>query len=444
MQLKPRPISPGRILLISIVCMIILGTFLLSLPGVLKSQSGVTLFDLIFTATSATCVTGLLTVPLEQFTFLGHFILLLLIQIGGLGLITLTVFLMSLFINIGLGTQLMAGQLLEIDRYRTSRSMIGFIIIFTIIIESIGAFAIFFTLSEGPLSLRIFQSLFHSVSSFCSAGFVIFPQKISGFAYNIPFLLITSILMLIGELGFIVWYDLLAYAKAWYEGRVFRCSLHTKIVLNVTIILIMLSAISLWALEHAHSFGNMPFLTALSNIIFNTISFRSTGFSTLNIPTVHLATFFMVMIIAFIGSSPGSTGSGIKTTTFAIFLAAVHSVITGRSCVEIKNRTIPNDQVFKAMAVLALSLSWLACITFCLLISEEGWRFVDIMFEAFSAFANLGLSSDFTPHLSWIGKIIVMISMLVGRIGSLTLILALKGRVERTEFHYPEERVLIS
>lgn len=446
MQLAKQFIAfPGRALTLAITLMILCGTALLKLPWCQTHPGSLSLLDLLFTSTSATCVTGLLTVPLSEFTLLGKIILLCMIQIGGLGLITLTIFLMSLFMELGMGTQLMAGQLLEIDRYHTSRYMLGFITIVTLIMESIGALCIFWTLSP-TLSLdhRIWYSLFHAISSFCSAGFVIFPEGIKAFSTNIPFLLITALLMLIGELGFIVWHDLLMYARSLTQEKPFRLSLHTKIALSITGILIALSALTIWSLERSHSFGHDSWLVAGVNIMFNTISFRSTGFSTLDITTIHLATFFLIMIIAFIGSSPGSTGSGIKTTTFAIFLAAIRAVIAGRTVVEIKGRTIPNDQVFKAMAVLSLSLSWLACITFLLLITEEGWRFVDIMFEAFSAFANLGLSAELTAHLSILGKIIVIISMMIGRIGSLTLILAFKKKKERSEFHYPEERVLIS
>lgn len=366
-------------------------------------------------------------------------------QIGGIGLITFTVFFISLFIDIGFGTQLMAGQLLEIDRYQTSRHMIGFIIFFSLCLEIIGALCIFFVLPNTlAVPQRIFQSVFHAISSFCSAGFVIFPQGIESFASNIPFLLITTSLMLIGELGFIVWHDLLLYGVAWYKKKPFRFSLHTKIVLHVTGTLICASSIVIWLLERKHALAQFSWPLSIVNVLFNAISYRSSGFTTIDVTTVHLATLFLIMIIAFIGSSPGSTGSGIKTTTFAIFLAAIRAVTSGRTVVEIKNRTIANDQVFKAMSVLSVSLSWLALVTFCLLITEEGWRFADIMLEAFSAFANLGLSNELTPDLSIIGKLIVIISMMAGRIGSLTLILAFKRKSDRIEFHYPQERILIS
>ena len=437
--------SPGRTLIISLFSLVLLGSLILSSAWALKIPQSVSYMDSLFSSASAVSVTGLLTVPLEYFSTFGLIVILLLIQVGGLGLITLTVFLMSLFFEVGLGTQVMAAQLLEIDSYRKSRYMLAFIIIFSLIIELLGAIAIFFTLpTHFSLKYKLFYSCFHAISSFCSAGFFILPGGIMAYQNNIPFLIITTLLMLIGELGFIVWHDGLLYIQAYIKDKPFRFSLHTKIVISITTFLIVVSAAIMWALERDHTFASMSYPVAFTNLLFNTISYRSTGFSTINIPTVHLATLFLIMIIAFIGSSPGSTGSGIKTTTFAIFLGAIRAVIRGRTSVEIKNRTIPNDQVFKAMAVLSLSLSLLALITFLLLLTQPQWGFTDTIFQAFSSFANLGLSTALTKELSFSGKIIVLFSMLIGRIGSLTLILAFIGRQHRTEFFYPEERVLIS
>ena len=435
--------SPGRTVLISIVATIFIGTFLLALPAAqVLSHSFI---DLLFTATSATCVTGLLTIQLTEFTTFGHVIILALMQIGGLGLITLTVFFMSLFVELGLGTQLMAGQVLEIENWKRSKKIIGFIIGLTLTMELVGTVLIFFTAgAQGSIQHSLFLAFFHAVSSFCSAGFTLFPGKMLLFKTNILFLGITTILMLVGELGFITWHEIILYIKSLKHRRHFNLSLHSKLVLSITGFLVTFSACIIWLLERTHGFSSMTGVQTFANVLFNTISYRSTGFTTLDITTIHLATFFLIMVIAFIGSSPGSTGSGIKTTTFAIFLATVRAVVMGRTVVEIKGRRIPNDQVFKAMAILSLSISWVAITTFCLLITEEGWRFVDIMFEAFSAFSNLGLSTGLTPDLSLPGKIIIIATMIIGRIGSLTVILAFKRHYEKTEFHYPEERVMMS
>ncbi|MGC2310472.1 MAG: potassium transporter TrkG [Candidatus Babeliaceae bacterium] len=436
--------SPGRVLLFSILVMIGIGTLLLALPWAHKGECS--LLDLFFTATSATCVTGLLTIPLDSFTPFGHYIILILIQIGGLGLITLTVFLMSLFVDLGLGTQFMAGEVLELTSWKKSRHIMSFIILFTVAIELLGALGIFMTLPSDGISIqhRLFLSIFHAISAFCSAGFVLFHNGIMFFKNNPAFLLITTFLMLVGELGFVTWYEIKECGTAWWHKKKnYHFSLHSKIVFSTTFILITVTIAMLWFLEHRHSFSHTSPITAFINIVFDAVSYRSTGFTTLNIATVHLATFFLIMIISFIGASPGSTGSGIKTTTFVIFMAAVRAVLSGRNFIEIKGRRIVQEQVFKAMAILALSLSWIAATTFILLITEEGWRFVDIIFESFSAFTNLGLSTGITPYLSNTGKIILSLSMLVGRIGSVTALLALRRRKEITEYHYPEERIML-
>lgn len=434
--------SPGRTLLSSILITIAMGTLLLSLPFAQKVP--LALSDIVFTATSATCVTGLLTVPLDSFTLFGQLVILALIQIGGLGIITLTVFLMSLFLEIGLGIQLMTEQILEIESWRRSKRIIGFIVAVTLFMELLGSLAVYSTIRHlYPLKQGIYYAIFHTISAFCSSGFTIFGHDLQPFQHNLPFLIITSILLLVGSIGFITLYEILTYIKKLRHKRHYNFSLHSRLVLIITAALIVVTAITIWFLERHHAFATLSWPAALVNTIFSAISFRSAGFTTMDMATMHLATYFLIMIIAFIGSSPGSTGSGIKTTTFALFLGAIRAVVTGRMVVEVKGRRIPNDQIFKAMAVLSLSLTWVALTMFCLLISEEGWRFVDIMFEAFSAFANLGLSSGITPHLSFFGKLVIMLSMIIGRIGSLTLILALKRRQERVEFNYPEERVII-
>lgn len=441
---NPLVVSPGRTLLISIIFTIILGALLLALPC--SSIGPLSWGDIIFTATSATCVTGLLTVPLSAFTWFGKMIILLLIQIGGLGFITLTVFFMSLFGSVGLGTQHMAGQLLEIEKWRTSKRLIAFIVFFTFITEIIGAVLIFLSIRHDyDVFHSIYYAIFHAISSFCSAGFSIFGTDLRIFQQNIPFLVVTSVLLLIGGLGFITWHEILVMIRSFGRNkRHTHLSLHSKIVLTMTTVIVVFTAVVLWFLERSHGFAHLSTYPAIINIFFNAIAYRSAGFTTLDVSVLHLATFFFIMIVSFIGSSPGSTGSGIKTTTFALFLGAIRAVMLGRSVVEVKKRRIPNEQIFKAMAILSLSLAWIATANFCLLISEEGWRFVDIMFEAFSSFANLGLSVGLTPELSLFGRSLIIISMLIGRIGSLTLILALKRRQDQLlSFNYPEERVLL-
>jgi trk system potassium uptake protein TrkH len=444
MHLRKLLSSPGRTILFSMIITITLGTLLLSSDW--AQAEPISLLDCLFTATSATCVTGLLTVPLDFFTTEGHAVILCLIQIGGLGLITLTMFLLSLFINLGLATNLMTGEALEIDSSKQPKYVVFFIIGFTAIIELIGFISIFFALrAHYPLPKAIFVSLFQAISAFCNSGFTLIPftENSLSTAAHTALLSCTGILVLIGGVGFIVWEEFVQYVRSRSLHKHFHFSLHTKLVLVTTSFLVALTSIVIFLLEYLHDFLMQPSLSAPFAALFNGICLRSAGFTTIEFSTLHLATLFLIMLVSFIGSSPGSTGSGIKTTTFAVFIGAIRATLSRRTWVEIMGRTIPNDQVFKAMAIFSLSLCWIAVIIFCLLITEQGWRFIDITFEAFSAFTNLGITTRMTPHLSTHGKLLISLSMLVGRIGSLTLLLAFKKHQTKVGFHYPEERVVM-
>jgi len=435
--------SPSRTLLLSVLLTIACGTLLLLLPQ--ARYVDVSVLDTLFTATSATCVTGLLAEPLSSFTLFGKCIILLLIQVGGIGLITLTTFLVSLFFKLGMKPHVMAGQILEVENWKNTQRIIGFIAGITILIEGIGMLTLLTTMPDVQTDTpHWFAALFHAVSSFCSAGFTIAADSLSAYYDYIPFLTATTILIVIGELGFVTLHEMLRYFRAVRKKSVFRFSLHTKIIMLFSTSLVAFSTILIWYLEYL-PIAESSWIIDWVNSIFNAISFRSTGFTTLAIPTIENATFFLIMIIAFIGSAPGSTGSGIKLTTFALFCATIKSVISGRGFVELKGRRIPNDQIYKVMSIFALSLAWVAVTMFFLLLTEQNTPFVDIMLESFAAVANLGLSTGITPELSSFGKCIVMLAMIFGRIGPLTLILAIQRRKKTSaEYHYPEERVLLS
>lgn len=439
---KKHEFSPGRTILISILAAIIVGTFLLWLPGSRKET--IPLIDLIFTATSLTTVTGLQTVPITSFSAFGQCIILLLMQIGGLGLITMTLFILSIFVHLGLTTQMLAGQILELESWKNIKALLFFIFKFTLLFEGLGAFITFLVIHQDySFIYALFLSMFHAIASFCDAGFSLFPNGMIGFNTNPVMLISTSVLMLFGGLGFITWHELITYCSNFFKKKRRFLSLYSKIALSSTFILVTSTCILYWLLERNNSFASMSPSLALLNTIFNAIASRSTGFVTVPVTELHIATLFVVMIIAFIGSSPGSTGSGIKTTTFAVFLATVKTAVMGQNSVQIKGRRIPKDQVYKAMAIISLSIGWIIVTTFCLLITENRWEFFDIFFEVVSAFATLGISTGITPFLSATGKLFIIATMIIGRIGSLTFMLALRRKSEAQEFQYPEERVML-
>ncbi len=437
---------PGRMLFFSVIVTIVIGTLLLSLPFAQKES--IPLIEIFFTATSATCVTGLLTISLDQFTHAGQFIIFLLMQIGGLGLATMTFIFLSFFKEMGLGTQWVAGQLLDLDHLKNIRKMFLFILLFTAIIELLGALITFsMIMYDYPLQQAIFYSLFHAVSSFCNAGLILFPSGMEVYKSNIGMLLTTSLLMLIGGFGFVAWYELASFARArWHKKKrgLLQLSLQSKITVTYTIILTFIATTLFFLLEYNNAFIDQSLLLKCCNAFFNGASIRSTGFLTVSANVLQLATILVIMIFSFIGASPGSTGSGIKTTVFSIFLATCRSVFAGRPAVEIRGRRIANTQVFKALTIITLSISWIILTTFFLLITEKSFSFLDILFETTSAFVTLGVSSGITPSLSIIGKFFLIISMIIGRIGSLTLALAFIRFHDAKEFSYPEERVMLS
>lgn len=435
---------PEQLVLLSVLFTIGIGTLLLALP--IAQVKPAPLLDLFFTATSATCVTGLFTIPIDHFTLFGKGVLLALIQVGGLGMITMTLFLLSTFMNLGLGTQLMAGRILELDSWKQIKRTLMVIIAVTFCSEFIGMLCMFGALrSYYSPGLACFIALFHAISSFCSAGITLLEGGISAYNTSMIIVLTTMVLMFIGELGFVTWQEIYDWCRAKYKKKPYRFSLHSKLVLYVSTILLICSSIIFWILEHNNILANLPVSQTIVNTIFYALSFRSTGFLLTNIGSFHLATIMLIMVISFIGASPGSTGGGIKTTTLAIFLATVKAAIAGRTSVSIKGRTIPINQVYRAIAIVSFGLGWVLLTTFCLLITEKSFSFIEILFEAMSAFTSLGMSTGITAKLSIIGKFFIIISMIIGRIGSFTLILALKLKKKpEAEFTYPEERVMLS
>jgi len=371
---------------------------------------------------------------------------MLLTQIGGVSLVTLSLFLLSTFSSkFTITTKAMAGQMFDLESLKNIGQMLTFIVLFTLGLELVGALIIYFIIHKDyTVAQAIFNSIFHSISSFCSAGFSVFPNSLIHFQNNIPMLLTTASLILGGTLGFITWYELFFYIKNKLQKKRAYISLTTKVILSVTITLVLIATLLLTFLEGNNSFNDKSIFTALYNMFFNAIYYRSTGFTSINLDNVKMATLFLILIYGFIGSAPGSTGGGIKTTTFAIFIATIRSVIHARTSVELKLRKIPQDEIFKALAILSLSFSWIIFITFLLLLSEADKLFSDLFFETLSTFATLGISTGISSQLSNWGKLLIVSNMIIGRIGTLTILLAIKRKSDKTEFQYPEERITIS
>lgn len=444
MRKKLAIVSPSRMILISVIVAIIMGTIVLGLP--ISRVTFIPVADLIFTSTSSICVTGLMTVPMESFTPFGQIVIMVLMQIGGLGLITLTLFAVSLFVDLGLATQVMAGEMLDLETWSGARKILFFIICLTLFCEFIGACVIFQTLKHHhPFGKACFYSLFQAISAFCNAGINVTTNGMLPYTNNYSMLFIMSLLMMLGAIGFISLRELLNRYSPFEKTAKKVLSLQTRVVLSSMTSLIAINTVIFWLLERHNTFAYMTFPQQWVNALFTSMSCRSAGFLTVYANDMQLASLFTLMVNAFIGSGPGSTGSGIKITTAAIFAATINSAIRGRTMVNMRGRRLMQDQINKALAVVALSILWVTLITFCLLITERSWHFIDILFETVSAFTTLGLSIGITPYLSIIGKVLIIVTMFVGRIGSLTLLIALRKQNEKQqEFTYPQERVMIS
>jgi trk system potassium uptake protein TrkH len=434
--------SPSRTILLSITVAIVVGTILLALPA--ARTRPIPLIDLLFTATSCTCVTGLMTIPIDSFSTFGLTILMILTQIGGLGLITLTLFAVSLFTNLGLATQVMAGETLDLDSWKDTRNTLIFIMLLTFSLEAIGALFIFQTFKQDfGFFKAVFYSIFHAVSSFCNAGITPFKGGMILYAQNYNMLIVTALLMFSGGIGFITWRELFLKVNP-FKKRKKNFSLQSKIIIYQYIFLIFANALLFWLLERNNTFEYMTLPMQIITAFFTSITTRSGGYLSVYPNDMQNASLFSMMINAFVGSAPGSTGSGIKLTTMAIFLATINAAILNKPTVNLRGRRIMKDQVYRALAIVALSLFWIILTTFCLLITEKSWDFLQIAFESFSAFSTLGASMGITPYLSIVGKLLILLSMFVGRIGSLTLMIALRKDIIQGDFSYPEERVMIT
>lgn len=437
--------SPGRVIIASLFCTILIGALLLSLP--FASEHYISFIDLFFTATSLTCVTGLFTIPLTHFSFGGQFILLFLMQIGGLGIITMTLLFMYLIADLGLGTQLMAGQLLEIDSWPHIKRLLIFIVALTFLVELTGALLllpVFY--NDYTIRQAFLLSFFHAVSVFCNAGvWLLGEDAIARYSNHLFMPLVMVILIFISDIGFMTWYEISNYIWPVDPKKKLHFSLQSRIVFHGTFLIVGASSLLFLLIEWNNVLKDCSWVQKYILALFHGNSMRSTGLLLAHPHKLHPATELISMIIAFIGAAPLSTGSGVKITTVAVFLATIRSVLNGRFAVEIKNRTIPIEQAQKAVAIIFLSIFWILLSTFALLLTESQWPLGALLYETTMAFTNVGINTGITANLSTIGKLIIMSDMIIGRIGSVTLLLAILKSKNRkvVDFSYPEERVTL-
>ena len=420
---------------------IIVGTILLSLPIASSDGHRIDLIDALFTSTSATCVTGLIVLRTGQdFSLFGQWIILILLQIGGLGIMTFST--MFAFL---VGKKITLRQRLILQESLNQFSIGGlvrfakYILIFTFAFEGIGTLFLYYFWRDLHASQHpLFLSLFHAVSAFCNAGFSLFSDSLIRFNSNPAVNLVFIFLIIAGGIGFLVLLELYEYPLKR------KLSLHSKIVLFASIILIILGAGGVFLLEYSNvnTLGLFSFPDKIWGSLFQSITARTAGFNTLTTGNLSDASLLFIIIFMFIGASPSSTGGGIKTTTFSIMLLNVFASLKGKRHLSLYKRRIPSAVVNKSWEIAFLSLSWVAVFTI-LLSYVEKFRFIEIFFELISAFGTVGLSTGITSSLSFPGKIMIILTMFAGRLGPLALALSLITKKKSGLIEYPEEKLMV-
>ncbi|GAA0181905.1 TrkH family potassium uptake protein [Clostridium sediminicola] len=433
---------PAQILAIGFATVILIGTILLSLPVSSASGKATPLVDAIFTSTSAVCVTGLVTLnTAEYWSYFGKTVIIILIQIGGLGFMSFaTLFALLLGKKITLKERLIMQEAMNSFSLQGLVKLAKYILIFTFSVEGVGALFLStkFIPNYGVIK-GIYFSIFHSISAFCNAGFDLTGNSLIPYSQSVVVMLVISGLIIIGGLGFTVW------AEIYSLKDIKRMSLHSKLVISMTLILVFGGWLLMYIFEmnNPATIANMPLKGKVLSSFFAAVTPRTAGFNSISLADMSMAGKFLTMILMFIGGSPGSTAGGVKTATIGVLLITVINIIRNKEETVIFERRISKDLIYKAFAVVSIGVGVVMLTTLALCITETGASFEYIAFEAFSAFGTVGLSLGLTSKLSFVGKLIVAITMYMGRVGPLTLIFAISNKKKGSAVRYPEGKILV-
>lgn len=436
--------TPPKVLSLGFLILITAGTFLLSLP--VSSTSGqISFIDALFMATSATCVTGLAVIDTgTQLTTFGQVVLLILFQIGGLGFVTMAT-LITLVLNkrISLKERILLQESMNQNSMQGIVLLIRRVLIYSLVIQLSGAvlFAGRFMM-DMPFGKAAYYGIFHSISIFNNAGFDLFGDIHGPFSgltrfVNDPIVNLTSMsLIFLGGIGFIVLSDLMDFPKRR------RLTLHSKVVLWTSLILIVIGAGLFFLLEYNSTLKPLSAGGKFWATLLQAVTPRSGGVTTIEVPLLRQSTQFLMILLMFIGAAPGSTGGGIKITTFAVLVTAVAARLRGKEDIVMFRHRIAKENVYRALTITLMSLMLLVIATMLLSLTESA-EFLTVLFEAVSAFGTSGLSMGLTPELTTAGKVLVIILMFMGRTGPLTLAYALKPKGSKELYRYPEGKITI-
>jgi trk system potassium uptake protein len=433
-----------RTILLGFAVPILIGAILLNLPLSSSTGKSVGWLNALFTSTSAVSVTGLVVLDTgTAFSHFGQIVIIFLIQIGGLGFMTFGV-----LIAVALGKKINLKERLLIQQSTNAVSTQGVvrlslsIFLIALIIETLGAVLLTIRwMDELGLKRALYYGAFHSISAFNNAGFGLWSDSLSRYVGDPIVNIVITLLFILGGIGFTVILDL--YRKRRWR----KLSLHSKIVLITSGSLSILGFLVIFTIEifNPLTFGSLSWTERLWAGYFQGVVTRTAGFNSIDIASMMTASQFFMIFLMFIGASSGSTGGGIKTSTFAVLVLSLITIVKGKEDVQLLKRRISLETVLRSLAVMTVSVGVVILAVFLLTITERSLqkKFMDVLFEVTSAFGTVGLSMGLTPELSPLGKWIIIFTMYIGRLGPLTLAFALSQKTEKQKYRLPEEKVLI-
>ncbi len=448
--------NPFILFIGSFIIVILIGTFFLLLPS--ATIEPISFKDALFTATSAVCVTGLLSIDsATEFTLFGQSIMLALIQLGGLGMLTFTSFFAYFFKS---GSSFKEGlfmkNVLGDERLGNAMQTTVRIVIFSLAVEAVGAVFIYDATRHLAIENRVFFSIFHAISAYCNGGFSTMEGGLqaAGLQYNYYLHWILMILIIFGGLGYFISFNFIRYIKQFFinlfqkrkkRSMVRMITLNTKIVVYTTAILLVGGTLALYFTEyntvlqdHESTFGKW------TTAMFSSITARTTGFKIVNYTDFSVPGLLLIILLMWIGASPASTGGGIKTSTFALGILNVFSIARNKKHIEIGTRRVAPVAVKRAFAIMVISLMSIGVGIMSLLIFDPQFSLMEVAFEVFSAFGTVGLSMGITDHLSETSQYILILTMFLGRIGLINLMSGILSKLRSESYQYPEENILIN
>ncbi len=439
--------SASFLIISSFLVTILAGALLLMLPA--STVRGTISFEnALFTSASAVTVTGLIVVDTATyFTSFGQTVILVLLQLGGLGFMTFSTFTILLM---GKSFSLKDKSIIENDfttgSYKNLKDLLKKIVILTFAIELAGSAVLYFQFTGLKGGARVFASVFHGISAFCNAGFSIFSNSLEDYISHAGINITIMLLIILGGIGFLVIYEvlLLTGRRGKRSGKgAARFTLHSRVVIITSALLILLGFVVILVEELLNPANTLSFWDNAMASMFQSVSARTAGFNSINLNSYSHASIFIMIILMFIGASPGSTGGGVKTTSAGMVMAYFRSQMRGREKVSMFYRNIPAKTLEKAFIVIIISFLMIAFFILLLLSFEPRLKTMDIVFEVFSAFGTVGLSKGITAQFTLPSKLTLILTMFIGRIGPLTLLIAMSKQQSKAVYNYPEENIMV-